>query len=215
MLHHETHTWLCQFSPSNRNWCIMSWKALWFPTTNTASALPALLSPPAATPATHGPQRIKQEMKQNEHFGRWSVTGTYVACAPKDGRHVFIPSHVFHTPPLCGAQPPFWNLIWPLSPFQFPSFRPRLAPPFPSTAPLIFIEANASCVIFLLCGPLMRFCQVNLSDKAGALICHPSSVPASTFLFSTATSLITGFVATLSQFSAYKLLTLSFCWRDF
>lgn len=84
-------------------------------------------------------------------------------------------------------------------------------PPSPSTTPLIFIEANASSVVFLLCGPLMRFCQVNLSDKAGALIRHPSSVPASTFLFSTATSLITGFVATLSQFYAYKLLTLSFC----
>lgn len=97
---------------------------------------------------------------------------------------------------------------------SFPiSFFPSSSgtPPSPSTAPLIFIEANASSVIFLLCGPLMRFCQVNLSDKATALIRHPSSVPASTFLFSTATSLITGFVATLSQFYAYKLLTLSFC----
>lgn len=132
------------------------------------------------------------------------------ACTQGRETCVHPPPRASHSP-LCGKQHPILKSDR-ASLFSLISFIPSPSTPPHPQLPFCYSQRLMWAAWFsFYAAPLMRFCQVNLSDKAGAVIHHPSSVPTSTFLFPTATLLITGFVATFSQSSAYKLLTLSFC----
>lgn len=207
-----TVAWLCQFRLSNKIFVRYALKSFKVSQQQHALSVHPSCSFVASLGHAHHSRPAENKAGNEAKWTLWKVISDWNKCAVcTEGRETCVhPLSRALRSLLCGKQHHILKSDM-ASLFFLISFVPSSAPTAPQL-PFWYSKRLMRTAWFSFhAAPLMRFCQVNLYDKAGAVIRHPSSVPTSTFLFPTATLLITGFVATSSQSSAYKLLTLSFC----